>query len=164
MCFFRGITPVLMGSVVCCIAFAQTPAADLYVSPNGNDSWSGTLPTANGALTDGPFASVPRAQAALWDIRKSNPERPYTVMLRGGNYYLPLSPTSPGTLTFSAFDSGTTRNRITWQNYPGETPVISGGVPIGKSGLGLTWKHLSGDVWQVQLPGKVQPFEYLFYN
>ncbi len=85
-------------------------------------------------------------------------------MLRGGTYYLPLSPTAPGTLAFTAFDCGTTAHPITWQNYPGENPIISGGVPIGKDGLGLTWKHVSGALWQVALPASTQPFEHLFYN
>jgi hypothetical protein len=49
-------------------------------------------------------------------------------------------------------------------NYPGETPVISGGVPVGKGGLGLTWKHESGALWQVQLPANTEPFEYFFYQ
>ena len=114
-------------------------AADLYVSPGGNDAWSGKLPAPNVAHSDGPFASVARAQAALRELRKEHPDQPRTVLLRGGTYYLPLSPTAPGTLTFTAFDAGTPRGPITWQNYPGETPIISGGVPVGKG-----WKHASG--------------------
>jgi hypothetical protein len=144
--------------------YAQTPSADLFVSPKGKDSWSGKLPAPNAAGTDGPLASVARALMVLRDLRKSNPNQPRTVMLREGTYYLPLSPTAPGTLAFTAYDSGTKANRLTWQNYPGETPVISGGEPIGRGGLGLTWTHASGSLWQVQLPANTQPFEYLFYN
>ncbi len=138
---------------------AQTPSADLFVSPKGSDAWSGKLPAPNASRTDGPFASVARAQAALRDLRKANPDRSRTVMLRGGTYYLPLSPTAPGTLLFTAYDSATAANPTVWQNYPGETPVISGGVPVGKG-----WKHVSGALWQVPLPANTQPFEYLFYN
>ena len=155
MCFFRGIAPALFAFALC----AQAPSADLYVSPQGNDSWSGKLPAPNAPRTDGPFASVARAQAALRELRKSSPNQPRTVMLRGGTYYLPLSPTAPGTIIFSAFDSAATANPTTWQNYPGETPVISGGVPVGKG-----WKHVSGALWQARLPAGTQPFEYLFYN
>ena len=86
-------------------------------------------------------------------------------MLREGTYYLPLSPTAPGTLIFTAYDSGTNANPITWQNYPGETPIISGGVADRQ---GRTGTHLEACVraslWQVPLPANTQPFEYLFYN
>jgi hypothetical protein len=151
MCFSRIL--LFFSSLV---AYAQAPSADLYVSPKGNDAGSGTLAS--------PFASVARAQAALRELRKSNPNRARTVMLRGGTYYLPLSPTSPGTLKFGAEDSGTTTYGVTWRNFPGETAVISGGEPVGKGGLGLTWKQVSGSLWQVQLPAATQPFEALFYN
>ena len=161
MCFFRWPALALLLALS---LHAQTPSADLFVSPQGNDSWSGKLPVPNSARNDGPLASVARAQALVRELRKADPAQPRTVLLRGGIYYLPLSPTAPGTLRFTAFDSGTARAFVTWQNYPGETPILSGGVAIGKGGLGLAWKHASGALWQVQLPSSVQPFEYLFYN
>jgi hypothetical protein len=137
-------------------------SADFYADPvNGNDT-SGT-----GSFTQ-PFASIARTQQAVRALIKTNPNRPITVMLRGGTFYLPLSPTSPGTLSFlstgSQNDSGTVNMPITWQNYPGETPVISGGEPVGAGGLNLTWKNVAGNWWQVQLPAGTQDFEYLYYN
>ena len=145
-----------------CSAIYGSP--DFFIAKNGNDVWSGKLPAPNSTNTDGPFASVAKAQTALRELIKTNPARPLTVMLREGTYYLPLSSTSPGTLAFSASDSGTANAPVTWQNYPGETPIISGGEPIGKGGLGLTWTHASGSLWTVQLPAGTQPFGYLFYN
>src|SRR5579872_4413408 len=94
------------------------PTADFYVATNGNDAWTGKLAAPNPARTDGPFASVARAQQAVRGLRGS---KPLTVMLRGGTYYLPLSPTSPGTLRFDATDSGAPQSPIAWANYPGET-------------------------------------------
>jgi len=144
---------------------AQTPSADLFVAANGNDSWSGKLPAPNSKNTDGPFASLARAQTAVQNLVKAGPSKPITVMLRGGTYYLALSPTSPGSLNFTANDSGTSAIPITWENYPGETPVVSGGEPVsGNPGLGLIWNHVSGNLWRVQLPANIQPFESLFYN
>ncbi len=143
---------------------ADGAAADFFVAKDGNDSWSGTLPAPNSKKTDGPFASVAKAQIAVRNLINSNPKRPLTVMLRGGTYYLVLSPTSPGTLTFAESDSGTASMPVTWKNYPGETPIISGGEPIGKGGFGLNWSHVSGSLWTVQLPANIQPFGYLFYN
>ena len=138
-------------------------AADFYVATDGNDSWSGTLASPNAGHSDGPFASVAKAQLAVRNLIKTKPKS-VTVMLRAGTYYLPLSPTSPGTLNFTASDSGSATMPVTWENYPEETPAISGGGPIGAGGLGLTWSNVSGALWQVQLPSGTQPFEYLFYN
>jgi hypothetical protein len=105
--------------------------------------------------------------------------KPATVLLRNGTYYLALNPSTvnsyPGTLSFTSADSGTSSSAtVTWQNYPGETPVISGGVPansdpISEVGLHLQWTN-TGNWYQAQLPTTVangaalQPFEYLFYN
>jgi len=139
-------------------------AADFYVAANGNDAWSGKLVAPNAAKSDGPFASVARAQQSVRDAGHGKHESGITVMVRGGTYYLSLSPTNPGTLNFTAHDSGKSNRPITWTNYPGETPIISGGVPVGKGGLGLSWRQTSGNLWQVQLPANTQPFEYLFYN
>ena len=65
---------------------ALEPAAkgDFFVATNGNDSWTGRLSAPNSARTDGPFASVAKAQAAIQDFLKDNPGRAVAVMVRGG--------------------------------------------------------------------------------
>jgi len=165
-CSIRShFTGLVLASVLTMTAWAgAATSADFYVAVNGNDSWSGTLPVPNSQNTNGPFASVARAQIAVRALIRTHPNRPITVMLRQGIYYLPLSPTNPGTLQFAASDSGTSGMPITWENYPGETAIMNGGVPVGTHGLGLTWNHVSGNLWQVQLPANIQPFEYLYYN
>ncbi|HEY0555034.1 MAG TPA: hypothetical protein VGG20_12260, partial [Thermoanaerobaculia bacterium] len=138
------------------------PPITYYVATNGSDSWSGTLAAPNGGHTDGPFASLAKAQAV---VRTSAGTRIITVQVRQGTYYLPLSPTSPGTLTFGAADSGTATFPIVWQNYPSEVPIISGGERVGSGGLGLTWTHTgTSALWQVTLPSTIQPFESLYYT
>ncbi len=132
--------------------------ADFYVGPNGSDSWSGTLDCPNGANSDGPFASIAQAQIAVRKLIPTHPSRPIIVMIRQGTYYLPLSATSPGMLNFNSSDSGTSQMPILWENYPGETPVVSGGEPIEG------WTNSSGNLWQVRLSANTQPFEYLFYG
>ena len=132
-------------------------SANYYVATYGNDSWSGTLDCPNAGNTDGPFASVARAQEAVRSIN-GKATSPITVMLREGTYYLPLSPTNPGTLNFTSSDSGTSSAPIIWQNYPSETPVLNGGLPV------TGWQHVSGALWQTSIPVGTQPFEYLFYN
>ncbi len=141
----------------------KSVAADFFVAPNGNDAWTGKLPAPNAAKSDGPFLSIVRAQKAVREAAHDKHESGITVMLRKGTYYLGFVPNT-GTLKFTGDDSGKSNRPILWTNYPGETPVISGGLPIGKDGLDLTWKKVSGNLWQVVLPSGVEPFEYLFYN
>ncbi|MFC5308247.1 carbohydrate-binding domain-containing protein, partial [Azospirillum picis] len=53
-----------------------------YVAENGNDSWSGKLAAPNADGTDGPFASLQKAQSAM---RSSDID---TTYVRGGDYHL----------------------------------------------------------------------------
>jgi len=111
------------------------------VSPQGNDAWSGTLAEPNAARTDGPVATVARAQLLVRALKKQQPDRrePIVVMIRGGTYFLDQA------LMFRPEDSGTEIAPVVYQAYPGERPVLSGGVRI--SG----WKADAGR-WRVTLP------------
>ena len=63
---------------------------DVYVSPHGNDTWSGRLAAPNADGSDGPLASVGAAQGRVRQIRQAQPNRtkPVHVALRGGTYTL----------------------------------------------------------------------------
>ena len=87
----------------------------LYVSLSGNDSSPGTL----GA----PVRTVARAQA-LARVLSGQAAGDTEVLLRGGVYRL----TEP--LVFNSEDSGKNGYRVTYQSYPGETAVLSGGKLI----------------------------------
>jgi parallel beta-helix repeat protein len=117
-------------------------AADLYVAPNGDDTWSGTLPAPNAAGTDGPLATLGRARDALRALRGADGQRPgpRTVLVRGGRYYLAEA------LVLGPADSGTQQCPVTWQAWPGETPVLSGGRPV------TGWQPYRGPILQAQLP------------
>ena len=126
-----------------------TPNADYYVATNGNDSWSGTLDTPNQGKTDGPFATLDRARQAVQGM----PGGRHVVMIRAGNYFL----TAP--INFSSADSGTSSTPILYENYPCETPIISGGKKI------TGWTNKTGNVWTVTLASSsYNNFEGLFYN
>jgi len=110
----------------CVTGFAAPPAATFYVAPNGNDGWSGTLPESNAVKTDGPFGSLQRARNAVRELKqKGLPEAGVTVLVRGGTYFL----SEP--LRFAPEDSGSETSPIVYAAYPGETPILSGGRPIG---------------------------------
>ncbi|WP_244592718.1 right-handed parallel beta-helix repeat-containing protein [Azospirillum palustre] len=85
-----------------------------YVSPTGNDRWSGRLaqPSADGR--DGPFATPARALAA------AKGSGPATVLLHGGTYRL----TAP--LVVDASLPG-----LRLAAVEGEQPVLSGGEAVG---------------------------------
>ena len=75
-----------------------------------------------------------------------------TVQFRAGTYFL------PATEMFTAADSGSATTQIVYQNYPGESPVISGGMRV------QNWTNASGNTWKTTLPASTQYFENLFYN
>jgi hypothetical protein len=81
-----------------------------FVAPTGGDGNPGTL--------EKPFATIGRAQQAVR-------QKPGSVLLRGGTYYLPEK------LVFSAEDSGS-QAPVVYQAYENEQPVISGGVRLEK--------------------------------
>jgi len=94
----------------------------LYVAPGGNDAWSGRLAEANAAKTDGPVATPARARDLVRQLRAAGqPAGPVTIQLRGGMYFL----SEP--MVLKPEDSGTAAAPITWEAYPGEKPVLSGG-------------------------------------
>jgi hypothetical protein len=121
---------------------APKPAPGIFfVSPRGNDQWSGTLPSPNFRKTDGPFATLPRAVAAAREWRQKTPSAPPlagSIFLREGRYVLSeplvLKPEDSG-LTLSAFER--------------EKPVISGGRLVND------WKAVTvGErkLWAAALP------------
>jgi len=138
-------------------ALAQAVKADFYVSPGGDDRWSGRLPSADAKRTDGPFATIDRARKAVADLRKAQAKRaaPVVVLLRGGTYELAR------TFVLGPEDSGTEQSPTVYAAYPGEQPALSGGSAI--SG----WQKTPQGHWQVTLPEVRQgkwAFSQLFVN
>ncbi len=128
-----------------------------FVSPLGDDSWSGEIPDPTPDRTDGPFASLQRARDALRDL-KSTPTGlagPAMVLIRAGVYSLEK------TLVLTEEDSGTRECPITWRAYPGEQPILSGGSYV------TGWQPYQGGIWQAYVPfdgsGSTLPRQ-LFYR
>lgn len=121
------------------LAFAAD--ADLFVSPNGNDAWSGKRAEPNAAKTDGPLATpnaaLSRLRALPAEVRRAG--RPIVVMIRGGLYSLDEP------LVFGPEDSGASGAPIVFEAYPGERPILSGGVRV------TDWE-VRGGRWTAHLP------------
>ncbi len=138
------------------VADRANGAEEFFVAGEGNDAWSGQLPTPNAAGTDGPFATLPRARDAIRQLKATTGlQQRVNVLIRGGTYYLaePLS--------LSAEDSGTEQYPISYQAYQGEKPVLCGGKII------TDWQPYEGEIMQCSLPEvKVGnwKFRQLFFN
>jgi hypothetical protein len=133
-------------------ALAQAaPKADWFVAPTGKDTWSGTQPSANAEKSDGPFATVQRAQLAVRELKQREPQRTgaIVVMLRGGTYVLDKP------LEFTAGDSGAAGAPVIYAAYPGEEPLLSGGVRL------TGWETTPEGRWQLTIP-QVQRGEWSF--
>ena len=93
----------------------------LYVAPDGSDAWSGALAEPNAGRTDGPFASIQRAQRAVRDLRRQGKlAQPVTVRIRGVHRLR-----EP--VVFTPADSGTAACPVTYTSYEGRRAVLSGG-------------------------------------
>jgi hypothetical protein len=109
-----------------------------FVAPTGNDANPGTL--------ERPFASLARAQQAVR-------QKPGSVWLRGGTYYLPEK------LVFTAQDSGTRAAPVVYQAYGSEHPIISGGIKLEK----LDWQPYRDGIVQAKVPENLRT-EEIFLN
>jgi regulation of enolase protein 1 (concanavalin A-like superfamily) len=155
---------------------AQSAKGDFFVSPKGNDAWSGTLEAPNATLTDGPFATITRAKLAVRELKSSVYEpkgkaidarytgttypfgrgKDIVIFIRNGFYPLKeslvFSPEDGGERVETNLPSGAFEwhhlrdNYITYAAYPGEKPVISGAVPI------KNWKKI-GKLWVAPYAG-----------
>jgi len=147
----------------CLGAPSDSPAkADFYVSADGCDDWSGSLPESNRQGTDGPFASLAGARDAVRTLKRDSPDRDVVVLIRGGLYCL------SETVVFGPRDSGKGDATVTYAAYPRERPVFSSGRPISN------WKRVlatfpglpktaRGKVWVADVP-KIDGAAWRFYT
>ena len=128
-----------------CAGCAVTPAATLYVAPNGEPEWSGTLAAPNANATDGPLPSIRAARDRIRAQRTRGKwtDEPITVRIRGGTYFL------DETFAIGPEDSGKPGIPVTYAAHEKEKPVISGGRPI----TGWRTVQVNGKTaWAVDIP------------
>ncbi len=105
---------------------ADSPQSEphiFHVSPIGDDQWSGLLSDPNQDRSDGPFATLRRAQNA---VRQLNPWPTHGVhvLIHEGNFSLTES------LAFCEEDSGSISAPVIWKTAPHAKPRISGSVTL----------------------------------
>lgn len=99
-----------------------------YVAPSGSDNNDGSF--------EAPFKTIQKAQKAVRTVNSSM-TGDIAVCLRGGTYQL------SNTLNFVEEDGGKDGHYVRYVNYPGEHPLITGGIPIS----GWTLYDEKNNIW-----------------
>ena len=99
------------------------PLADLFVSPRGDDRWSGRLAEPAPGGGDGPLASLEQARLRVAS-HGDHGKRPITVLIRGGPYAVAAP------VRFAPEDGGADGAPVIYSAYPGETPTFDAGLRI----------------------------------
>jgi len=140
---------VLWCSLLVGVLWASPAAATtIYVSPDGNDKWSGRLAEANDRKTDGPVASLVAARDALRKLKGAGAN---TVIVAPGRYRMTR------TLVLTDIDSGTEKSPIVYRAADGAKPVFSGGRKI------TGFKRGGGGIWRAKISAE-RRFEQLFVD
>jgi len=130
------------------VALPVQAATTLYVSPAGNDAWSGRLAQPNTAGTDGPIATLARARDILRQGKSDQGQS--RVVVADGRY----SMTEPFVL--APEDSGGV-----YEAAPGARPIFSGGRII------RGFEAAADGLWRVRVPDVAEGnwrFEQLYVN
>ena len=117
--------------------------ATFYVAPDGNDSNKGTK--------EAPFKTITQAQKAVRAINGTM-TGDIEVILRDGTYQL------PATVNFTEEDGGKDGNYVRYKAADGETPLITGGIPMS----GWTIHDEKNNIWKVE--GVDARFRQLYVN
>jgi hypothetical protein len=121
---------VLLTSLTTAVPASAATQATYYVAPNGDDANAGTITE--------PFKTLQHARDVVRTVN-DNMTGDINVYLRGGTY--PVS----STIGFTSADSGTNGHRVVYAAYPGEKPVLDGGVQV------TGWTQHSGNIWKATL-------------
>jgi hypothetical protein len=112
-----------------------------FVSPEGNDAWSGLRPDEAFVGGGGPFRTLARAQRAL---RELNTKKLLTgdvhIVLAEGEYAV------PGGLSIGAEDLGGAGASIVYMAAPGAKVIIRGDVPL------VDWRREPAGPYRAKLP------------
>lgn len=130
-----------MLTMLCLVTPIRAQTVDFWVTPEGNDSWSGRLRQPSDQRTDGPFATIARAQRAVCELRRVQAQRqgPIQVGIYGTHRL-----SEP--VTLRPEDSGTAQCPTVYCGLAGQEAVLSGGRVIAG------WKKGPGDLWTAEIP------------
>lgn len=150
----RTILSVLLGLTGSVTMATSSEKRVLYVSPEGDDAWSGARIAPNRQRTDGPVRSLARALQLVLEGASA----PVEIRLRGGMHFL----SEPVVITHAHTEHA--QHNLTITAYRDEKPILSGGCLVSNWRVGT----MNGKtVWIAELPevreGK-RYFRQLFVN
>lgn len=130
----RFVIGIVLGASVALVpALAAVTDTRIYVALRGSDKWSGSLIAPNASATDGPVATLARAQSVARErvlaAAVSGQRVPIRVLVGPGNYEL----AEP--LVFTSVDSGTADAPVSYEALKVGTVTISGGVQLQQRGV-----------------------------
>ena len=137
----KSVALALLAAVIL-MPTSRSFSADFFVSPDGNDQWSGRKSEA--ADGDGPFATLAGLGRCAVSQATGDFARPITVEIRGGRYELDEP------LVFAPEDSGSETTPICYRAAAGETVVVSGGKSIAG------WQVVADGRWTACVPESVR--------
>ena len=149
MRFAIAVTPLLL-TWLGPAAWPQAVAVTIYVSPEGNDTWTGTEPQHEGD-TVGPLRTPAAARDRLREMRSRGELGAARIVLRGGVYELPEP------LVLTPLDSGTVDAPVSYEAYRGERPILSGGKRI------TGWREVEPGLFEASVV-PAWAFRQLFVN
>ena len=127
-----------------------------YISPDGNDDWSGSTSQANADKSDGPLATLVGTRDKIRKLKSAGSfDKPVEVVVSDGTYSMRQ------TLILTEADSGTESCPVTYKASQGAIPIFSGGKRI----TGFT--QGPNDLWTVHIPEVAEGkwyFEQLFVD
>ncbi|MBC7352865.1 MAG: hypothetical protein H5U08_10945, partial [Thermogutta sp.] len=112
----------------------------LYVSPQGNDAWSGMIASPNQDRSDGPLASLTAARDVIRKLRAAGRSGTFRVRIAPGEYTL-FQP-----LVLEPQDSGTAESPVIYEAQGPEKPRFTGGRRI------TGWKKQPDGLWTAHIP------------
>ena len=132
----------LLNDPLVLLARGSAPAT-FFVSPQGDDHWSGRLAQANADRSDGPLATLPAARDRVREYRASEAfdGQPTIIEVAGGDYRI----NEP--IIFDAADSGTEMAPILWRGAACQKVRLFCGFPLS------SWKKVTDE----QILGRLKP-------
>jgi len=137
----RRLVTVCVAALVAIVFAAAGYGATLYVSPDGNDNWSGYIERPNTQRTDGPLKSLEGARDAVRRLKANGQlAEPVRVIIADGTYRVRKP------VVFTPEDSGTAACPVVYEAAPGASPLFSGGRKV------RGWKQGADGIWSARVP------------
>lgn len=150
----RGLQSIFVSVIL--FSVCGWPTTVFYLSPVGNDNWTGTLERPNPDQSNGPFLTLNRARDAVRRLRAADSNLVDARIVVGDGIYMMTEP-----LELTVEDTGTPKLPIVYQAAVGAKPVFVGGRTI------RGWQNCGDGNYKTHIPDVAAGqwhFEQIFVN